>query len=1389
MATWGAGLGISCDTDITIPNNDIIYIGTDIGLAFSVLATTGQIAEISFFSGFSVSAIHIDTNTKSVFYVLFGMTNNMLQIARVDPGTNGQVADSFSMTISDAFASSDYDPVTRTLFVILQNGTLFRFNVANCAIGMFNSCTTCLTSDPLYCIWCLGMKSLHYFTVSLILAHLNLETGTCLNSCTNPLSESNNCPTISSFSPSAVGDAGGVNVTLTLSQPVASSGLTCLIGGLITTTFILGPNTVVCLTNSATGPQTISIQHSNGNLFAASTQSLEFISCDSVNCQECTSGARLNICSWCPSSVMCQTTGQFCSVTPLTSFTTCPVFNSLTPRNSAQGATSLLTASSNRFSNAMGQTFSFSLVGPENRSFDATSMMLSQISAPLPSDLMLGTYNVTVILNNTDYFQQAMPITIFDCASNTNCSTCTDPNINCVWCREDLVCAGAAALCPSSQTTQQCPIIAAFSPPSSFSSGINDILQVFTSGQLPTTGNYSCVFGMTSVDAMPSPNQAGVFDCSSVPPGPVGQVSFQLLNSINTSRPVAIRNFLYFDCNNFDDCESCTDVELGGACTYCFDNGGSCQDSAGSTCEGPQFNASCPEINQISPSGIEVDQVELINVSLSILPSNLAYNCVWLREGSVIETTTASASGNTLSCMSPAGDPSLIDDISSFYRVDLLIQSNNSLMQPNNTPPQIQNVSRADEGLTFFTCPAGDLDCPSCSALPFCGFCLDLNRCTSDQTCENVWLTNETGCPSITSITPDHAALEGGNNITVQGNLFLLADLSCSFGELGTTPAIRTSDTQVICVTAPAQSNALTKRQASSTNLTLIRSNGGNFAQNSVEIFFVDCSVHDDCQSCTEDTENGGRCGWCLNSVTCEPSFNCDQQEQDWQSDECPTITSIDPTSGELEEETQFTLIGTLFRPGLQVMFDDVLATDVSVDSETQISGTTPAVSILGASTVTITLENRLYASETLSFNIIPQTSSAANIPAIVGATLGVSCCFILCGIAIFYVFYSKWASKLNRRTVQVVEPKWDIISFNNWLSPLWKGKTLKDYEEFIKILVNPNSYGLLHGIEAITQSTEKDNLARSLVYLFENQSLASELIVRFIDIEVETAIEESAVDTIFRANSIVTRMFKYYAKLVGTRYLFNTLARYVAEMELSRRLQLEDEEELNTIRDMELDPNKMAPDDDELQIQENKSNLLSFSQKILNTILRSTDKIPPQILKCIQHVKNKVDSTLNNPAITFKSIGAFFFLRFICPAVAAPESYFREDPPDPYIRRQLILLSKILQNLANDVQFGGKEQFMAPLNPFITDNADNIKKFYAKITSAALGAESNTDIPPEVVLNSCAWVHDHSSTFLGDIKTELSNSKKYPDCQTQFEKFAFELGNLENPPTKIKKH
>jgi len=97
------------------------------------------------------------------------------------------------------------------------------------------------------------------------------------------------------------------------------------------------------------------------------------------------------------------------------------------------------------------------------------------------------------------------------------------------------------------------------------------------------------------------------------------------------------------------------------------------------------------------------------------------------------------------------------------------------------------------------------------------------------------------------------------------------------------------------------------------------------------------------------------------------------------------------------------------------------------------------------------------------------------------------------------------------------------------------------------------------------------------------------------------------------------------------------------------------------------------------------------------------------------QHIAQTVTNYW--PEAKFAALGAFIFLRFISPAVVAPNTVDVEIPKDNFetVKKGLMLVAKIIQNLANNIFFG-KEAHMASLNVFLEQNIMNVTQFLANL-------------------------------------------------------------------------
>lgn len=81
--------------------------------------------------------------------------------------------------------------------------------------------------------------------------------------------------------------------------------------------------------------------------------------------------------------------------------------------------------------------------------------------------------------------------------------------------------------------------------------------------------------------------------------------------------------------------------------------------------------------------------------------------------------------------------------------------------------------------------------------------------------------------------------------------------------------------------------------------------------------------------------------------------------------------------------------------------------------------------------------------------------------------------------------------------------------------------------------------------------------------------------------------------------------------------------------------------------------------------------------------------------------------------------VSGFIFLRLLCPALLNPRAFgLVPEPPPPQAMRSLVMVAKCLQNLANLVEFGGKEPYMEVVNPFILKNKERMVVFLDQLSS-----------------------------------------------------------------------
>ncbi|XP_058454714.1 neurofibromin isoform X6 [Malaya genurostris] len=327
-------------------------------------------------------------------------------------------------------------------------------------------------------------------------------------------------------------------------------------------------------------------------------------------------------------------------------------------------------------------------------------------------------------------------------------------------------------------------------------------------------------------------------------------------------------------------------------------------------------------------------------------------------------------------------------------------------------------------------------------------------------------------------------------------------------------------------------------------------------------------------------------------------------------------------------------------------------------------------------------------------------------------------------------------------------------------------------FEQLVQLVTMISDKGELPiamALASVVTTSQMDELARVLVTLFDAKHLLSPLLWNMFYREVEVS---DCMQTLFRGNSLGSKIMAFCFKIYGASYLQGLLEPLIRPL-------LED-----PVTSFEVDPARLETNED---IEVNRKNLIALTQKVFDAIVNSADRFPPQLRSmchCLYQVLSKrFPNLLQN---NIGAVGTVIFLRFINPAIVSPQELGIVGKQVPtQIKRGLMLMSKILQNIANHVEFS-KEQHMLCFNDFLRSHFEGGRRFFIQIasdcetvdqTSHSMSFISDANV---LALHRLLWSHQER---IGDY---LSSSRDHKAVgRRPFDKMATLLAYLGPPEHK----
>ncbi|XP_054636092.1 ras/Rap GTPase-activating protein SynGAP isoform X2 [Dunckerocampus dactyliophorus] len=255
----------------------------------------------------------------------------------------------------------------------------------------------------------------------------------------------------------------------------------------------------------------------------------------------------------------------------------------------------------------------------------------------------------------------------------------------------------------------------------------------------------------------------------------------------------------------------------------------------------------------------------------------------------------------------------------------------------------------------------------------------------------------------------------------------------------------------------------------------------------------------------------------------------------------------------------------------------------------------------------------------------------------------------------------------------------------------------MEKYKEFAEY-VTVDYEDMCKNLEPLLNVKEKEELAGALVHVLQSIGKAKEFLVDLAKAEVERLGEKEAL--IFRENSLATKAIDEYMKLVGQKYLIDTLGDVITRLYM-------------TGDNCEVNPRKCHAS----ELSNNQKHLREVCDEAVRKITDLHGHFPEELNKIFSSWTEMCEDQ-GRPEIGQRLIFASLFLRFLCPAVLSPSLFgLTQSYPESNTLRTLTLTAKVIQNLANFTLFGEKEEYMLFMNEFLQQHWDRMRGFLQTVS------------------------------------------------------------------------
>ncbi|THD28109.1 putative Ras GTPase-activating protein [Fasciola hepatica] len=347
------------------------------------------------------------------------------------------------------------------------------------------------------------------------------------------------------------------------------------------------------------------------------------------------------------------------------------------------------------------------------------------------------------------------------------------------------------------------------------------------------------------------------------------------------------------------------------------------------------------------------------------------------------------------------------------------------------------------------------------------------------------------------------------------------------------------------------------------------------------------------------------------------------------------------------------------------------------------------------------------------------------------------------------------------------------------------------DYYGELREFIKMHSISLVRFLEPQLTAKQKEELASCLVNIYEKlpDLSVAQLLTELLQEDLRQHHDESM---IFRSNSTGSKAVECYIKLVGNDYLRQTLKTSIDQL-------------LSTSEDFEIDPSRVTSIESNgtanqaIQVDKNREALIRHLKVIWGLIFSSAPALPRELREVFASLSYSVEQTHSSKTAA-RLISSCLFLRFICPAIHGPVLFglTAAVPESGRLSRNLTLVAKVLQNLANLALFEEKERHMRSLNTFVEAEIPRMHSFlqsisampadeeatettdchkfidlgyeFAKLTSLLVAYTRDRTLPEELcdLFGILSFIDEHTNdAFLSSWTPDVVSCRRYASCDS----------------------